>query len=254
MTRKIKQLIYFSIFILFFSFPLIFFFWVKKITGTCYDGIQNQGEKGVDCGGPCPPCELKEKIVIQSLNYLINSDKTLDIVAKIENKEEALGLKNLRYQFLIYDLDNVLKDIINGETLLLPGELRYIVKLGYPIKDFTLGKVEFKILEPKSTDWIQISTSSIKISSYNEKVIFDNNKLKATLSLYNNSSVYYPKLEVIVFVYNQNQKLVTIGRTEVSLKPYESKDLIVSLGGGILSSEENLNLLKTEVIFQKLEE
>jgi hypothetical protein len=25
-------------------------------TGTCFDGIKNQGEEGVDCGGPCPPC------------------------------------------------------------------------------------------------------------------------------------------------------------------------------------------------------
>ncbi|MDI3543768.1 MAG: hypothetical protein PWQ28_49 [Candidatus Woesearchaeota archaeon] len=25
-------------------------------TGTCFDGIQNQGEEGVDCGGPCSPC------------------------------------------------------------------------------------------------------------------------------------------------------------------------------------------------------
>ena len=23
---------------------------------TCFDGIQNQGEEGVDCGGPCKPC------------------------------------------------------------------------------------------------------------------------------------------------------------------------------------------------------
>ena len=23
---------------------------------TCSDGIQNQGETGIDCGGPCPPC------------------------------------------------------------------------------------------------------------------------------------------------------------------------------------------------------
>ncbi|MFH1511656.1 MAG: Ig-like domain-containing protein [Candidatus Woesearchaeota archaeon] len=22
----------------------------------CYDGVQNQGEDGIDCGGPCPPC------------------------------------------------------------------------------------------------------------------------------------------------------------------------------------------------------
>src|SRR5690606_12576487 len=24
--------------------------------GTCNDGIKNQGETGVDCGGPCPAC------------------------------------------------------------------------------------------------------------------------------------------------------------------------------------------------------
>jgi hypothetical protein len=24
--------------------------------GTCFDRIQNQGEEGIDCGGPCPPC------------------------------------------------------------------------------------------------------------------------------------------------------------------------------------------------------
>ncbi len=24
---------------------------------TCFDGIQNQGEEGIDCGGPCAPCE-----------------------------------------------------------------------------------------------------------------------------------------------------------------------------------------------------
>ena len=25
---------------------------------TCSDGIQNQGKNGIDCGGPCPPCTL----------------------------------------------------------------------------------------------------------------------------------------------------------------------------------------------------
>ena len=27
----------------------------------CYDGIQNQGEEGVDCGGPCAPCKSNSK-------------------------------------------------------------------------------------------------------------------------------------------------------------------------------------------------
>lgn len=28
--------------------------------GTCSDGFLNNGELGVDCGGPCPPCEALE--------------------------------------------------------------------------------------------------------------------------------------------------------------------------------------------------
>ena len=27
---------------------------------TCYDNIRNNGEEGVDCGGPCPPCQKTE--------------------------------------------------------------------------------------------------------------------------------------------------------------------------------------------------
>ena len=29
-------------------------------TPTCDDGIQNQGEEGVDCGGPCPACSTQQ--------------------------------------------------------------------------------------------------------------------------------------------------------------------------------------------------
>ena len=28
---------------------------------TCYDGIKNDGEEGVDCGGPCKPCPVVEQ-------------------------------------------------------------------------------------------------------------------------------------------------------------------------------------------------
>src|SRR5437879_5151312 len=28
----------------------------SNTTGTCTDGVKNQGETGIDCGGPCPVC------------------------------------------------------------------------------------------------------------------------------------------------------------------------------------------------------
>lgn len=30
------------------------------VSPTCFDGIRNQGEEGVDCGGPCEPCVIIE--------------------------------------------------------------------------------------------------------------------------------------------------------------------------------------------------
>jgi hypothetical protein len=46
-----------SIFI-FFSFALIECNKDDAIQGTCADRIQNQGETGVDCGGPCAACNI----------------------------------------------------------------------------------------------------------------------------------------------------------------------------------------------------
>ena len=33
---------------------------------TCSDGIQNQGETGVDCGGPCPPCVTSNAVWLEA--------------------------------------------------------------------------------------------------------------------------------------------------------------------------------------------
>src|SRR5690554_519564 len=40
---------------------------VPPVTATCSDGIQNQGETGIDCGGPCSPCEVDPGAVIVEL-------------------------------------------------------------------------------------------------------------------------------------------------------------------------------------------
>ncbi len=37
----------------------------EQSEATCYDGIKNQGERGVDCGGPCDACATTTKTVVQ---------------------------------------------------------------------------------------------------------------------------------------------------------------------------------------------
>lgn len=37
---------------------------------TCYDKIKNQGERGVDCGGPCDTCPVVPPVVKEKTNWL----------------------------------------------------------------------------------------------------------------------------------------------------------------------------------------
>jgi len=53
---------------------------------TCDDGIQNQGEDGIDCGGPCDACIDTSEETCQDINALCKMEPAflLDILCQIE--------------------------------------------------------------------------------------------------------------------------------------------------------------------------
>lgn len=55
---------------------------VCSVCQTCFDGVQNQGETGIDCGGPCGKCSLAYS---SKGNYGLNiiSEDTVIIKASI---------------------------------------------------------------------------------------------------------------------------------------------------------------------------
>jgi hypothetical protein len=91
---------------------------------TCFDNKQNQGEEGIDCGGPCKKqClgEIKEPLVLWTKFFKIGQEK-YDAIALIENPNLFLGLPSVKYQFKLYDKDNALIVSKDGETFINPGE------------------------------------------------------------------------------------------------------------------------------------
>lgn len=46
----------------------------KEPEETCYDSIQNQGESGIDCGGPCQECYTEPTCEVDNNSYDINLD------------------------------------------------------------------------------------------------------------------------------------------------------------------------------------
>lgn len=230
--RTKKRLIYVFIFLLilfliFFSIYLKF----KKPVEQCLNNRQDKNEEGIDCGGPCLPCELRhlQPLKIYPIKFLTYTDKTFDIIGSIENPNQNLALKKLRYQFLIYDLNNNLKITMPlEETVLLPLEKKYLVKVNNQAPDFILGKIELKVFEPQKDDWIKASFEKLPVTFYNEKVFKENNRVKVGLTLFNNSFKSQKDIEVIVFIYN-NSKLIGTSKSLVNLNPQEVRSITLIL-------------------------
>lgn len=117
-----RQALYLSVVLLIvFSFGI--FVWLKVSAPTCTDGKWNRGEKGIDCGGSCASeClgETKEPIVLWSQALKVK-EGNYDAVAVAANQNLFLFAPSVKYQFKLYDNNNVLISIKEGETFINPG-------------------------------------------------------------------------------------------------------------------------------------
>ncbi len=90
---------------------------------SCVDGIQNQGEMGIDCGGPCPYlCNaLEQPPTVLFTTVLTNNAGRTDIVASIENKNIDAAAKGVPYTIMLYGSNQTLVQKISGTLDLPPG-------------------------------------------------------------------------------------------------------------------------------------
>lgn len=109
---------------LFFVGLIALFFYVTRPTLSCFDGKVNQGEGGIDCGGPCSrvcPNEADDPIVNWSRVLAVRQSQ-FDAIASIENPNPNAGLERVTYSFRLYDAGNAIVAERFGETYINAGE------------------------------------------------------------------------------------------------------------------------------------
>jgi len=92
-------------------------------TPTCSDDIQNQGEQGIDCGGPCPYlcAALEQPPTVLFTKVLSNGAGRTDIIASVQNKNANAAAKNVPYRIALYGSNLSLIQEIDGTLDLPPG-------------------------------------------------------------------------------------------------------------------------------------
>jgi len=79
---------------------------------SCFDGIQNQGELGVDCSGPCTricPFTVSAPVVLWTKSFLV-TDGQYNAVAYIENRNQIAGTPAIGYTFRLIDAEGVIAE------------------------------------------------------------------------------------------------------------------------------------------------
>lgn len=102
---------------------------------SCFDGKQNQAERGTDCGGPCSTaCQeafVPDPLVVREVAFVPGGGEgEYDVLAKAYNPNDELGAAVLPYVFRLKDASgNVLVEA-NGTGFILPQETKTFLLVG----------------------------------------------------------------------------------------------------------------------------
>ncbi len=131
-ARKTKQIIYGTIFLaVIFLLISTFYFVFLKPAPTCFDNKQNGNETGIDCGGSCQPCELKNVKSLEARieKIIVVDDNHLAVLIEATNPNFGVGAKDFIYNLRISSAGGQLLKEISGHSFIYPSARKYILEI-----------------------------------------------------------------------------------------------------------------------------
>jgi len=155
----------------FFAIVGLIIFLIYKPRPTCFDGKQNQDEKGVDCGGVCAKACASQarELKVYWVRPLKVADGWYDLSALVENLNQNLGARRVDYTFSLYDTNNIIITKRVGATYINPGEKFAIFESRIDTGERQVGKAFIEFLTPT---WERAKT--VPKTIYLEKINFTN--------------------------------------------------------------------------------
>lgn len=147
--RLIKQLLYGFFFLVIIVFIGGGAYYIFQPAPSCFDNKKNQNETGVDCGGSCTSCVLKnsQPLRISSLEIFDNGNKTITAIGEIKNVNLSVGAKQFLYTIAIYDRADRELFSKSGRSFVYPDKSRTIIEPAIAVEPAAAARGEIKIGE-----------------------------------------------------------------------------------------------------------
>ncbi|MHB8710394.1 MAG: hypothetical protein ACYC6X_02490 [Minisyncoccota bacterium] len=188
---------------------------------SCVDGVQNQGEDGIDCGGTCPYlcAALEQPPTVLFTKALTNSAGRTDVVASIENKNATAAAKSVPYTVTLYGADQVLIQKVSGTLDLPPGATETVFIPGVVSGKQSVASA-FLDIAPSSLKWFTMVTDPRivpTVSNTTQSGSADAPRIEAVLA--NGSAATLTNVRVIVLVHDVHNDVIAVSETIVPVIP-----------------------------------
>lgn len=182
---------------------------------TCSDGTKNGDEKGIDCGGSCKnlcTSDALKPVVIWAKVFNISGD-VYSAVAFVENPNLNSDNAKAEYEFRLFDKDNRLITVIDGETSIPKGKKFAVFETGITLKNSKPKSADFKFV--KFSAWEKDLEKEDGVSLEYGTVISASTSPRITGVITNKSLGTIQSLELVVFAFDNNENVIGASRTFV---------------------------------------
>ncbi|MDH4330215.1 MAG: hypothetical protein OEV93_01555 [Candidatus Moranbacteria bacterium] len=218
MNRDFKRIIIILIYLFILGVIVGGLYSIFKEKPTCFDGILNQNEQKIDCGGVCAPCE-KEIVVsdieIVSADIIDGGNGKIDILVKLRNPNNNFGSSGFRYNIALKDANNDTLEERSGKSYILPMETKYVIETNFePNK-----RPSEVIVQLSGNNWKELNIfEEPELNIFNKEYypVNDNEKSAVYGLLKNESRFDFGEIDLNVILRDSKGKPVAVNKTVIS--------------------------------------
>ena len=194
-------------------------------TPSCTDGVQNQNEAGVDCGGPCAYLctALEQAPTVLFTKVLQNNDGRTDIIASVENKNVNAAAKNVPYRIVLYGEEQSSLGELTG-TIDLPPRTTMLVYLPGVAAGNQKIVSAFLDIAASAPQWFVLTVDSRvvpMVANTTQSGTSETPRIEAVLT--NPSTSALSNVQVIVLVHDVRKTVIAASKTIVPTIPAQGQ-------------------------------
>lgn len=220
---------------------------------TCSDGKQNGTEAGIDCGGSClSACFFQANdLVVRWTKPFKVSDGLYNAVAYVENQNASIGVRSIRYEFKLYDEENVFIARRTGQTFVGPNSRVPILEAGIGTGNRIPKRAAFTFLEEPT--WIQVDPRTEKLPVSVVDAALSEDAIPPRLeAVFENDSIYsLSDVSIAVILYDADGAAVAASKTLVSTSaPHSSVPVYFTWPEKFSSRVERIEIIPRVNVFE----